>query len=172
MPLAEKIASTLSAGALAQVAERQSSADVVGALAFAGRLGAELVRLRAEASHDSSAAVLILTKRLRRKNPNVAFGFARRIAGSALAEWLHGQCRTCKGSGNKLEDRGIVRPCPTCAGSGVRRFTDADRKRSLSLDGERPLPAVVVRTYDSLVGDCQTAYSNALRNVRHQLHGD
>lgn len=164
MALAERLHGTIAAGNLG------AGAQFVGALAFSGRLGAELVRLRSRSGHDPATAVLLLTKAVRHENKGVGFGIARRIAAGALAEWLEGTCRVCEGTRFVKRDQMPV-TCQSCNGSGMRRFNDGERKRALGLDPERPMPRIVAQHYDPLIGRCETAYRTAIGAVRRQLGG-
>lgn len=169
MPLAERLAATLADGQLVHSDTHETSADRIGALAFAGRLGASLIRLRAHASAGDELTVrLLLANRLSRSK-GVPRWLAQRMAGSALAEWLHSQCQTCQGSGQMRNGARVIAVCQTCEGSGVRRFRDSERAQALAIDGGRAIPPKAARHYDGLVGTCQTAYRDALRRVRAQL---
>ncbi len=173
MALAERLAATLAQGALTQSDTVESGTDRVGALAFSGRLGAALVRLRMKAdAADGKTALVILARRVQRQARGTTYTFAKRIAGAALAEWMHSHCKTCDGSGSVVSGAKVVGCCQTCNGTGTRRFTDGERRRALGLDADKPVPRRVAAVYDPIVGDCETAYRDALRRVRYQLHGD
>ena len=58
----------------------------------------------------------------------------RFLARLAFVEWLHRVCPTCRGAKHGKNDVGVVVICPTCHGTGLRRFSDLDRCQAIGCD--------------------------------------
>lgn len=55
----------------------------------------------------------------------------RFLARLAFVEWLHRVCPECNGAKHGKSATGVIVICPTCKGSGTRRFDDQQRARAL-----------------------------------------
>lgn len=107
----------------------------IAALARTTPLGRELWHLAA--GQNSPRAISLLVKEMRRQE-RYSMVLCARIAEHALYEHLYPQCRSCGGEtevmvGQKKET------CPTCQGSGVHRFSDAERGLAI---GEKMNPGL------------------------------
>lgn len=62
----------------------------------------------------------------------------RKMAILALCETIGVDCsRGCKRRGGISNQQGVPVKCPECDGSGLRRFTAADREEALEMSGRR-----------------------------------
>lgn len=61
----------------------------------------------------------------------------RKMAILALCEVIGVHCRGCEGRREIGEQEGIPVKCPECGGSGLRRFTAAEREEALEMSGRR-----------------------------------
>lgn len=57
---------------------------------------------------------------------------AQILVDQALREFVAGQCSLCKGATEVLHSELMV-SCPECHGSGIRRFSDAERSTSMKI---------------------------------------
>lgn len=57
---------------------------------------------------------------------------AETLVDQALREFVAGQCSLCKGAREVLHSQLMV-TCPDCHGSGIRRFSDAERSTSMQM---------------------------------------
>jgi hypothetical protein len=73
------------------------------------------------------------------KLPKLSRRECERIAVWAVKEWAEDECEPCTGSGIHIDDLGVVRTCPACAGSKKRRYSDAERMQALAGDYDRAL---------------------------------
>lgn len=144
----------------------ESDPDRLGAVAFTRALGAELLRLKTQDDASPTRAVAILAKRMTRKKRSLARGYALRIAGASLYEWLHGQCRTCAGAGHMRSGEGPVKACPSCNATGIRRHTDRDRAKYLRLPDVRVSDAT-----NAMIGDALDFLTQAYREARIVVAG-
>lgn len=69
---------------------------------------------------------------------NLRRGTRVRVAAWSIQEWVVDQCPTCTGRKQipdhdiqGLEGRQPMKPCPTCSGTGRRRYEDAERAEAL-----------------------------------------
>jgi hypothetical protein len=129
-------ASALRSSNLADAHFHETSSDRVKALAHADRLGSLLWRLKD--AQDGSAyqpAVNLLAERLCQSRRPEPFSMRQRVAEVALREWLDDRCSTCSGRGRvkNLSSPIATKSCGTCAGTGVRRYSDVERGIALGL---------------------------------------
>lgn len=59
------------------------------------------------------------------------YGTTAQLAELALHEHLSSSCESCQGRGQLKDGRSVVIECKTCAGSGLRRFSDRSRAHYL-----------------------------------------
>lgn len=102
----------------------------IASLARASQLGRALWHLAA-GQHVSTAIPLLVREMRRDEKTN--YDLCIRIAKHALYEHMYPSCRTCGGETEIMVDQVKV-GCPTCAGSGVHRYSDAERSAAI---GER-----------------------------------
>lgn len=73
-----------------------------------------------------------LTAQYRTRYRRDPLDLALKFVDQALHEYIFQFCRNCRGVREVvIEQRRIF--CPVCAGSGLKRYSDADRARSMSL---------------------------------------
>lgn len=103
--------------------------DRIAALAGASRLGSALWRLKY--GNDPAVykiALFLLCKRMK-------FGDAKvlqRLAELAIHEWMMPMCQTCNGA-KELIVGDLRAVCSACEGAGVKRYTDRERERFMTL---------------------------------------
>lgn len=107
----------------------------VASLARASALGRELWHLAA--GQNSASAIPLLVREMRRDN-RLNAGLCVKIASHALYEHMHPGCRTCGGETEIMVEQVKV-GCPTCAKSGVHRYSDTERAQAI---GERMNPGM------------------------------
>jgi hypothetical protein len=98
----------------------------IGVAARRNELGAALLRVE---SLDESAlrkVILLVTRRLNHRH-RIARGFAEKMAGAILQEFLNPHCPACGGKREIHLDGHPVIACHACSGSGTRRYTDTAR---------------------------------------------
>lgn len=138
----ERIGAAINSGNL-RSDETHSDVDIVGALGFANRLGAELQHLcsAGQLTSFSRAASLLadtLRRSMRRKKMGISANDAELVANQALKEWLVRACYVCNGSGEVLlnyrggED-GTRGMCPSCNGTGLYLPTWHERRHHMGL---------------------------------------
>lgn len=103
-----------------------TDADYIAARGLSGeKLGALLERLKW--AHDHTVygrCVYLLGERFyERRGRNVL----KTLCHAAVKEWLHDNCRKCGGRSSVEDDRGIVRECSKCNGTGLHQHTDYER---------------------------------------------
>lgn len=99
----------------------------IASLARASQLGRALWHLAA--GQHVSTAIPLLVREMRR-NDKANYDLCVRIAKQALFEHLYPACRTCGGETQIMVDQRKVE-CPTCATSGVHRFSDDERATAI-----------------------------------------
>lgn len=74
----------------------------------------------------------ILKERVKEKFPKEAGLICDKLVEQSLREYLSDRCRSCHGAKEMIvEQRRIV--CEVCSGFGIRRYTDFERARAMSL---------------------------------------
>jgi len=140
----ERIGSALNSGNL-RSDEIHTDVDVVGALGFANRLGAELQHLCSAGQLSSfSRAVALLadtTRRsMRRKKMGISAVDAAKVSCQALKEWLVRACYVCNGTGEVLlnyrGEEGQKGRCPSCNGTGLYIPTWHERRHHMGLGAD------------------------------------
>lgn len=116
----------------------ESPIDRIGALAHAGKLGRLLYHWRYAGQGRLAGAVLqeLLRKarrRLRIGKYHVEHPLLIRACKQAMREWYAPQCGSCQGA-REIVSNSLRLVCPVCAGSGMRRYSDAERLDALKLD--------------------------------------
>lgn len=116
----------------------ETAIDRVGALAHATKLG-RLIYHWMYARQDRFAGPVLselLVKASHRFQIHEGHAERRiliRACKQARLEFNHPQCLPCSGAGELIEGN-LKLVCSACAGSGVRRYPDADRVRALKID--------------------------------------
>jgi hypothetical protein len=107
--------------------------DRITAIGHARPIGATLLKLRLGATIDANALVRKATMHLAKRNRKMPPDDARKLAAWAVHEFINGTCRDCGGTGIRILDRNVQKPCHVCHASGVRRFSDTERERRTGL---------------------------------------
>ena len=127
------IARALASSDLSTSAITESAVDRVAAMAFADPLGAALWRLRlGHDAHSFKQAHALLAQRTKRMAPDPAIRL--RLCETVLREWLDRNCRACMGRSARVNENGVMRPCRTCEGTGLRRYSDVWRMGQMRFD--------------------------------------
>ncbi|WP_322069949.1 hypothetical protein [Paraburkholderia bannensis] len=106
--------------------------DRLTALGMSDPLGSSL--LRAKYCRDAKAgrrAVLLLAKKVEARL-RVDRAYAEKLSLAAFKEWMLDACDSCAGSGSITEGAHIS-TCTKCHGSGVKRYSDAERAMAAGL---------------------------------------
>jgi hypothetical protein len=173
--LRELVGAALNATNLEENPLYECPLDRVGALAFSDELGGCLWRLK-YAQHARTrpgrdfyaAAVAILAKRLRGRNPRDSRELMAKICAVVIDEWLRDWCVPCGGRGNKIaRDTSVRHTCTSCNGTGIGRHSDASRMARLGLD--RRLYAKFERRFAAAHQKISDADVQAWRDVKAQL---
>lgn len=129
----KSVARAVSTGNLRHNPLTTSSADVVGAMAFASNLGSHLWRVKwgGDKSSVRSTAVL-LSKRLKRAGEKSRFILL--LAQIALQEYVDTRCHHCGGTGHVTNTDRVVSSCTHCSGTGIAQISDQRRIRALRCD--------------------------------------
>ena len=123
----EAISHALSSSLEWDDSDHERAVDKLTAFSYSKRLGTLLWRLKY--CNDKSSfkpAVYLLAKEL----PNINKGMAIRVCEQAVREWLFAFCPDCLGA-REVRSGDHVVICGTCHGSGVRRYTDSERKMAI-----------------------------------------
>lgn len=127
MSVRERIVSARQSKSLAW-ADHQRAVDVIAASGMADRLGGVLTRLR---DNNDPSSYRGAVEALKAKLPPHQIN--DRVCRQALLEWLIDKCQDCGGRTTTKAARAVVGTCPTCDGTGARRWWDVDRAHALGL---------------------------------------
>ncbi len=131
--LREPYAGTAFAG-LEWTPDVEKAIDRVAAGSAALRLGVNLWRakylLEAQAYHDViDGMVRRYLERYDKEKPEVA----RKLVEQVFSEFMGPQCKDCGGSKELIIDQQL-KLCPTCDGSGLRRYSDYHRATCMQIE--------------------------------------
>ena len=117
--------------------EHEAAIDRVAAAGRAERIGVCLWKARymLEAWAYQESNNLLLKRFISRYKAEDA-GVAQKIVSQALQEFLLSFCSTCLGA-KELIDDDLKIICEDCGGSGVKRYTDRERARSMQMSLQR-----------------------------------
>ena len=108
--------------------EKIRDVEHVAALSGASDLGSDMMRARDYDPKALRRAILILASKVR-TDIRLGMGPSQQLATAAILEVMHWQCRTCNGAAERVIG-GVRQVCPTCRGTGVHRWIDADRAKA------------------------------------------
>ena len=108
--------------------EKIRDVEHVAALSGASALGSDMMRARDYDPKALRRAILILASKVR-TDMRLGMGPSQQLATAAILEVMHWQCRTCNGAAERVIG-GVRQVCPTCRGTGVHRWIDADRAKA------------------------------------------
>ena len=151
---AERLAVAVGDDDLASKDGQVRSVEHVASLAAASNLGSDIFRAKGLDSFAARRAAVALTHRAI-KMPGSGFmpisrALAQSIAVCALHEILWPQCRTCNGAKEmRGADNGVLATCPTCAGSGIFKYDNAERAKLCGVE-LRHWPKIEQRYLDVL----------------------
>jgi hypothetical protein len=129
----EAISNALSSSLDWDDSEHERAVDKLTAFSYSKRLGTLLWRLKYHNDHTSlKPAVFLLAKELPRLNRGIAI----KICEQAVHEWLMAFCPVCFGAKEVRSGEHIV-ICGACGGSGVRKYTNAERARAIGANMEK-----------------------------------
>lgn len=123
----EAISKSLSSSLEWDDSEHQRAIDKLTAFSYAEKLGTLLWRVKY--FNDASSyrpAVFLLAKALPRLNKGIAIKVSQQV----MNEWLYGFCQVCLGAKEVLSGEHVIL-CNSCGGSGVRKYTDAERAKAI-----------------------------------------
>lgn len=126
----EALAHAVNSSNLGMEESYEHDADKIAAMAFGPRLGSLLVRYRdgGQARWKGQATCMIAYKLIRKLRLNRELSL--KIATHALHEWADPHCLTCGGAREVMGER-IKVICHVCNGTGIRRYTDIERKNAI-----------------------------------------
>ena len=146
--------------------------DHLHAMATTSNLGRALNRLRGEDNSVAPAVVALVAGKLAKSGKGRTIrrysrALADLVAKQALAEWLDPHCRTCHGARELIAgDSRII--CQSCAGTGVHRYTQAQRNEAIGSQHARHIPAALAQAHHII----SIAYSSSQHQAHHYLHCD
>jgi len=109
--------------------------DRLGAFSKSERIGTLLWRVKYDNDARSyKPALLLLTRLFLRRGEGRQF--VQGLCKCVLDEWLMDKCRHCGGSGQILANQTLM-TCHQCSGTGIHRFTDRQRAKSLHMKIEQ-----------------------------------
>ncbi|UEC03955.1 zinc finger-like domain-containing protein [Burkholderia vietnamiensis] len=132
MGIKDQVVSATQSSNLRWEADFVRAIDRLTALGLSDRLGASL--WRAKYCRDVAAgrqAIVLLAKKVE-GSLRVELSYATKLASAAFKEWMLDACDKCGGAGTHAEGA-HVGTCPKCNGSGVKRYSDAERAIAASL---------------------------------------
>ncbi len=133
MGIAERAALAVCADDLAWSELGVRPVDCVAALSAASGLGSDILRAKDYDAFALKRAVLQLTAKAmvegRKRRLPLSRAQAQAFAVLALQEILHPQCRQCNGAAVIVAERAVRHICPKCGGTGIHRYSDAERER-------------------------------------------
>lgn len=124
----DRLAQACVASNLKAVEDKIRPVEHVAALAGATSIGSDMFRARDYDLGALKRAILLLAKKVR-SEMNLGLGPAQQLAGAAVLEVMHWQCRTCNGASSQIVNR-VRQVCPKCGGSGAHRWTDHERAKA------------------------------------------
>lgn len=112
----------------------ETALDRIAAFAFADPFGTALWRLKYAGENEvRPRCVFLLAKRRRSVTDEPALRW--RLCGIVIDEWLDDACDTCEGRRFLMATNAeVMRVCPACEGTGVKRHSDQGRMRTLKWD--------------------------------------
>lgn len=132
----EILARAVNASSLEWEETHETQVDRVAAMAGGSHLGSYLLRIREGAQPEwAHRAMLILARRLIKRH-HISRSIAEKIAAQALVEWAYPHCPDCGGAREVMGEH-IRILCPSCKGTGVRRWTDSERRGYIGAWGVR-----------------------------------
>lgn len=132
----EILARAVNASSLEWDDTHETQVDRVAAMAGGSHLGSYLLRIREGAQPEwAHRAMLILAHRVIKRH-HLSRSIAEKIAAQALVEWTYPHCPDCGGAREVMGEK-IRILCPSCKGTGVRRWTDTERKEYIGAWGGR-----------------------------------
>jgi hypothetical protein len=92
------------------------------------------------------------------------------LADYSLAEWLDAQrCKSCRGVGEQMTQRGLVEPCEACEGTGLRRIGLRAPAKALGMSTETYRKSVWPPRMDWARRELQRRESTALAALARRL---
>ena len=157
MPYPETLARSVESSDLMAHDGKIRDVEHVASLAGATSIGTDLMRAKDYDVQALRRCIVAVAKAVRRKL-RVGHVPAQLLATAALLEVMAWQCRRCHGAAQQII-AGVLHVCPECEGTGIHRWSDAQRARAAGVDPaawgtwSRRYEAVVrlVRTHDSLL---------------------
>lgn len=159
----ESLASAVGSSNLEVDPDYERHADRLAAMAFGPRLGSILLRYRDgnQKKWRGEVVAMLAHKVIRKHRLNAQLSI--KIASCALDEWDSPQCKSCRGA------REIMGPelkivCPDCGGSGIRRYSDDERRKVIGAWGGK-----VSTGYDVAMAAITAAMASVVGAARVQL---
>ena len=101
--------------------------EIVASLSAATHIGSDLMRARDYDAQALRRAILLIARKAR-QTLKIGMVPSQNLAVAVVVEIMHWQCRTCHGASEQIIG-GVRQVCPTCGGTGVHRWTDAQRAK-------------------------------------------
>jgi hypothetical protein len=161
--LHETLTRAVATSDLGMEAEVVHDVDRVAAMGLGakGDLGSLVFRFaRAEQPQWGRRIVLVLANRIIRRHA-IGRQMAEKIAAVALLEFARPHCRSCGGARETMVGE-VKQVCTACGGSGVERYTNAERRDLIGAYGKR---------VDDAMADCHRDLTNALAGFLGHVAG-
>lgn len=167
MQLIEKIALATSAKNLSWSDHKQTSIELVAALAATSSLASDMLRAAQSDSQAMRRAIRALAEKSikagHRKRINLSHELALTLSVCAMIEHLQPNCRKCKGAKVLMLDK-LKIICHECGGVGVHRYTDSERSLLCNVSDWRK----VEKKYNLIQTTLRT-FNDASSAVRQRL---
>lgn len=160
MGIREQVGQAVNTSDLGEDDRYTTDVNRVAALGQAGKLGRLLWHWKYGRDETCAMPAFNLlvrraAKRLRIRHAGEAgkadYETLRHVCAQVLQEWLHPHCRACNGAQQAVNERGVMTACPSCGGSGVHRYRDADRMRAARL-GQHDYERAWARRFAEVMG--------------------
>ena len=125
----ERLIKSVGAHSLTWKSTEEGAVDRVTAIGFAAHrneMGETMLRVNALDGSALNKAIFLITRYLVQRR-HWTREFARKSAIAILHEVLRTQCIYCGGRGNHFQKGSPVHVCLYCQGTGLHRYSDADR---------------------------------------------
>lgn len=134
MGFSEHLAESVSSSRLQSHPDKIRDIEFVAALSSASHIGSDMMRAK---DYDLSAlrrAISRLSVMVSKKT-RISLSISQLLATTAIFELMHWQCRQCHGASEQIIS-GIRVTCPSCGGTGIHRWGNAERARAAGFQVE------------------------------------
>jgi predicted RNA-binding Zn-ribbon protein involved in translation (DUF1610 family) len=167
--IAQRISRAVGSSQLGSDDHSIGSIDVIITLAMASKnhLGSLVIRLKYGLDQSCYIPLLALLSAPTNYNRLLSVNFRETIAKQAIREAVRNQCGACDGTAIRKMDNGVVHACTQCGATGIRRYSDAERMRTMGID--QAAAGKYLRMVDRLIDAMCTAEHEVTRGVRDRL---